>query len=76
MHAQQVDPANPAKGVHADLLDQLGDAIWAFCRNLNALGITNRVVGMTFSEFGRRIVSNSSDGTDHGEAALFSLAPL
>ena len=33
------------------------------------LAIEDRVVGMTFSEFGRRIRSNSSLGTDHGAAA-------
>jgi hypothetical protein len=32
------------------------------------LGIDNRVMGMTFSEFGRRIASNGSVGTDHGVA--------
>src|SRR5262249_31045161 len=31
--------------------------------------IDDRVVGMTFSEFGRRIVSNASNGTDHGSAS-------
>jgi hypothetical protein len=29
----------------------------------------DRVVGMTFSEFGRRIKSNASTGTDHGAAS-------
>ena len=38
-------------------------------RDLEYLGIDDRVVGMTFSEFGRRIVSNASSGTDHGSAA-------
>jgi len=33
------------------------------------LGVEERVVGMTYSEFGRRIKSNSSTGTDHGAAA-------
>jgi hypothetical protein len=31
--------------------------------------LENRVAGMTFSEFGRQIASNASDGTDHGDAA-------
>ena len=39
------------------------------CRDLAYLGIEDRVVGLTFSEFGRRIKSNSSEGTDHGAAA-------
>src|SRR5690606_34239857 len=29
----------------------------------------DKVIGMTYSEFGRRVVSNQSDGTDHGTAA-------
>jgi hypothetical protein len=32
------------------------------------MGAQDRVLGMTFSEFGRRIVSNASLGTDHGTA--------
>jgi len=36
---------------------------------LKLLGIEDRVLGMTFSEFGRQIASNASYGTDHGEAA-------
>ena len=36
---------------------------------LQFLQIQNRVIGMTYSEFGRRIKSNSSVGTDHGAAA-------
>lgn len=30
------------------------------------LGLEDRIAGMTFSEFGRRIISNGSVGTDHG----------
>jgi hypothetical protein len=37
--------------------------------DLKFLGVQKRVYGMTFSEFGRRIKSNSSLGTDHGTAA-------
>lgn len=33
------------------------------------MGKSDSVSGMTFSEFGRRIKSNSSQGTDHGAAA-------
>jgi len=41
----------------------------AFQDDLELLGISDRVVGMTFSEFGRRVQSNGSTGTDHGAAA-------
>ena len=37
--------------------------------DMKYLGIDDRVIGLTFSEFGRRIKSNSSSGTDHGAAA-------
>ena len=37
--------------------------------DLNFLSVADRVVGMTFSEFGRRILSNGSLGTDHGSGA-------
>jgi uncharacterized protein (DUF1501 family) len=68
-HDSQVDPDNHTIGEHANLLQELGDAIRAFTKDLKFLGIDDRVSGMTFSEFGRRIVSNYSGGTDHGEAA-------
>jgi hypothetical protein len=67
-HAQQVDSADHAQGGHAQLLQGLGDAIHAFQDDLNLLGLEDRVMGMTFSEFGRRVKSNGSGGTDHGWA--------
>ena len=47
----------------------LGDTVAAFCKDLQAQGNFNRVVLMTFSEFGRRVSQNASNGTDHGAAA-------
>lgn len=68
-HAQQVASGNTTQGTHADLLKGVGDAIHAFQQDLQQLGVSDRVLGMTFSEFGRRIKSNNSKGTDHGAAA-------
>lgn len=68
-HSNQVVSGATATGTHADLLQELSDAVKAFMDDLNFLGVANRVVGMTFSEFGRRIQSNSSLGTDHGAGA-------
>ena len=68
-HDAQVDANNTMIGNHADLLKKLSDAINAFQNDLGLLGISNRVAGMTFSEFGRQIASNASLGTDHGDAA-------
>jgi uncharacterized protein (DUF1501 family) len=68
-HSLQAVASDPTLGAHANLLRELSDAIKAFMDDCKLQGIDNRVMGMTFSEFGRRIMSNSSIGTDHGEAA-------
>jgi uncharacterized protein (DUF1501 family) len=69
-HSAQVSSTGGTEtGAHAVLLGKLSDAIVAFQDDLQLLGVANRVVGMTFSEFGRRIKSNASYGTDHGTAA-------
>jgi uncharacterized protein (DUF1501 family) len=68
-HASQTDSTDTTQGNHANLLMNVSDAIKAFQDDLKFLGVEERVVGMTFSEFGRRIKSNGSLGTDHGSAA-------
>jgi uncharacterized protein (DUF1501 family) len=68
-HANQVMVDAPTTGTHFTLLKTLSDAISAFQSDLKSLGIEERVMGMTFSEFGRRIKANNSYGTDHGSAA-------
>ena len=60
--------ANQANA-HAVLLQQLGDAMAAFQKDLGAQGNKERTLVMTFSEFGRRVRENASRGTDHGSAA-------
>ncbi len=54
---------------HANLLGQLSGAVAAFFKDLAARGQRDRVLLMTFSEFGRRAKENGSKGTDHGSAA-------
>jgi uncharacterized protein (DUF1501 family) len=56
-------------GTHDRLLEELGNSLAAFAKDLRAQGNFERVVLMTFSEFGRRVAQNASDGTDHGAAA-------
>jgi uncharacterized protein (DUF1501 family) len=68
-HSVQVNQADTTTGTHAILMQRVSDAIKAFMDDLKFLGVEKRVMGMTFSEFGRRIKSNSSLGTDHGAAA-------
>jgi uncharacterized protein (DUF1501 family) len=67
-HGGQVQAGNTTSGTHATSLKNVSDAISAFQADLTQLGISKRVIGMTFSEFGRRIKSNGSAGTDHGAA--------
>jgi uncharacterized protein (DUF1501 family) len=66
-HAQQ-----PA--AHASLLSQWSDALGAFVNYLSESGDMDRTLVMTFSEFGRRVAENASEGTDHGAAAPLFLA--
>jgi uncharacterized protein (DUF1501 family) len=68
-HSVQVNSTDTTTGSHATLLQRVSDAIKAFQDDLKFLGIEDKVMGMTFSEFGRRVKSNSSIGTDHGAAA-------
>lgn len=68
-HSVQVNSGDTTTGAHATLLLRVSDAIKAFMDDLKYLGVQRRVLGMTFSEFGRRIKSNASTGTDHGAAA-------
>lgn len=72
-HAEQVEFNDTTTGAHADLLQGVSDSIHAFQDDLQLLGLDDRVIGMTFSEFGRRIVSNASRGTDHGSASCMFL---
>ncbi|GAB4024389.1 DUF1501 domain-containing protein [Spirosoma koreense] len=68
-HSGQVDNTDVTTGAHASLLSKLSSAIATFQQDLKLQGTEDRVVGMTFSEFGRRANSNNSKGTDHGIAA-------
>lgn len=57
------------RGRHDQLMNQLGSGLSAFCADLREQGNEDRVLVMTFSEFGRRVEQNASGGTDHGAAA-------
>ena len=65
-HASQSD-------AHRDLLSAVAGSLRAFYDDLGAAGQAERVLSMTFSEFGRRIEQNGSQGTDHGAAAPLML---
>ncbi|MEZ5045453.1 MAG: DUF1501 domain-containing protein [Chitinophagaceae bacterium] len=68
-HDNQVDTANVTLGQHANLLKELSDSIGVFQQDLEAQSLDQKVSGCTITEFGRRIKSNASIGTDHGTAA-------
>jgi uncharacterized protein (DUF1501 family) len=68
-HSAQVSATDKTQGTQATNLTLLSQAIGAFQQDLEKMGKSDSVSGMTFSEFGRRIKSNSSQGTDHGAAA-------
>lgn len=65
-HSLQVDATDPTVGKHADLLNNISEAVSAFFDEAKIHKFDDRVAAMTFSEFGRRIVANASGGTDHG----------
>ena len=61
-HAGQVN-------AHERLMGELNDALSAFATDLKQQGNFDRVLLITFSEFGLRLVENANGGTDHGAAA-------
>ncbi len=61
---------------HDQLMTQLAAGISAFWNDMKAQGNSDRVLMMSFSEFGRRVEQNASGGTDHGAAApMFLVGP-
>ena len=61
---------NLANGAYAGLMSTLDGALAAFHADLRGQGLFNDTLVVTFSEFGRRINENGSEGTDHGAAGL------
>jgi len=54
---------------HTRLMGEFNDAVTSFIADLKQQGNFDRVLLMTFSEFGRRVQENANGGTDHGAAA-------
>lgn len=61
-HSQQAE-------AHRSLLEQWSDALAALTKDLERMGRLDDAVVLSFSEFGRRVAENASEGTDHGAAA-------
>ena len=66
-HVQQSD-------LHQRLLTYVSDSILGFTRDMERLGMADRVSMLVFSEFGRRVPENTSLGTDHGAANVMFFA--
>jgi len=56
-------------GGHANLLANISNSVNAFYSDLGTDNLSHRALTMTFSEFGRTLQENSSQGTDHGSSA-------
>ena len=61
---------NAANGAYAGLMTTLNDGLTSFYRDLENQGLLRDTLILQFSEFGRRITENGSNGTDHGAAGL------
>lgn len=57
------------QATHDALMTTLSSGLAAFYNDLSAHGKADNVIIMTWSEFGRRVEENGSQGTDHGTAA-------
>jgi uncharacterized protein (DUF1501 family) len=66
-HAGQNNQQNRMLGIYSQAMD-------AFAKDLKAAGMWNDTLVMTFSEFGRRVKQNASQGTDHGTANVVMFA--
>lgn len=68
-HNKQNQNSGDVNGKHTELLTELSGAIDAFIQDVNSDSLGDDVIGLTFSEFGRKAKQNGNLGTDHGEIA-------
>jgi uncharacterized protein (DUF1501 family) len=61
---------NTAGGAYYNLMGTMNDGLLAFYNDLKAQGLLEDTLVLSFSEFGRRISENGSQGTDHGSASV------
>lgn len=67
-HAAQAP--NQAGGSYNNLMATLNDGLFAFYQDLLNQGLLGDTLVLQFSEFGRRINENGSQGTDHGAGSV------
>lgn len=70
-HVNQIQSGSTHLGTHANLLGDVSASITAFQADLAAMGLEDRVMTATFSEFGRQVRENANVGTDHGHISPF-----
>jgi uncharacterized protein (DUF1501 family) len=70
-HVSQVQTGSTHLGTHANLLADISNSVAAFQADIQQLGIADKIMTVTFSEFGRQVRENGSIGTDHGDLAPF-----
>jgi uncharacterized protein (DUF1501 family) len=68
-HDAQVQGSGDVTGRHYSLLSNLSESVSAFMSDLESQNLADDLVGLTFSEFGRKAAENGNYGTDHGEIA-------
>lgn len=61
---------NQTNGSYANLMGTIGDSLLAFYNDMRNQGLLQDTLVLQFSEFGRRIAENGSQGTDHGAAGV------
>jgi uncharacterized protein (DUF1501 family) len=68
-HASQ-GGGTQVNGAYFNLMTQINDAMLAFYVDMQNQGLLNQTTMLTFSEFGRRVAENGTQGTDHGEGGV------
>ena len=68
-HNAQNQGSGDINGRHSELLNEVSTAVDAFVKDVNSDSIGDDIIGITFSEFGRKAKQNGNLGTDHGEIA-------
>jgi uncharacterized protein (DUF1501 family) len=68
-HNNQNQGTGDINGKHTELLTELSSAVDAFVADINSDSVGDDIIGLTFSEFGRKAIQNGNYGTDHGEIA-------
>jgi uncharacterized protein (DUF1501 family) len=62
-----------SQGAYFNLMATLDDGLKAFHDDLASQGLLNSTLVMVYTEFGRRIAENGSQGTDHGAGGVMML---